>query len=150
MNIDLLNLLSKIDKKFEIVITQEVKTKISNFDTYLIIAKIILDDKSKTLVGASDTKENALKDLSEKLSFIIDPKHNSNEIVTPEAKENKENNQNSSFTKETITNMNNFKKSKDINNDEKLMHYINAWNPNIKHKSQLTETLVKEFLLWVK
>lgn len=152
MNIDLEILMNKMTKNFSIKLINEAKTQFEQGTVFVIVAEITLDDNSKTVVGVSNKdRQNALLDLSKKIAYLIQPSETKKAAQITEHKgmvkiESKP----SAFTKETIANMNNFKKEKNITDDEKLMSYIRAWNPNIEHKTQLNEELVKEFLVWIK
>lgn len=152
MNIQLEVLMNKVTKNFSIKMINEAKTKFEQGTVYIIVAEVTLDDNSKTVVGVSNKhKQDALLDLSKKIAYLIQPDENIKTNQTNESKEKtKIENKSSIFTKETIKNMNDFKKEKNITDDEKLMSYIRAWNPNIEHKTQLNEELVKEFLVWIK
>lgn len=61
---------------------------------------------------------------------------------------NTNNNNNKKFSHEVIAAMDNFKKANNITTDEKLLAYIQQFNPNIQSKKQLNEQTVINFLKW--
>ncbi len=58
------------------------------------------------------------------------------------------NNNKNKFSSEVIKEMDDFKKANNITTDEKLLSYIQQFNPNIQSKKQLNEQTVISFLKW--
>lgn len=145
MSIDLIKLFKnkKLENiSFKIVSNVDMDITSNNQTVKLIVGSLVLDEKDHTIIGHSinGNYDEAIIDLANKVYGKID------ELLGKDDSQK----QNTIFSKETINAMNEFKKSKNIQTDEKLMNYISSWNPKITKKSQLNEALVKEFLNWVK
>lgn len=146
-------------KKFAFERLPELDINLIEKDVKLtvVFAKITINDKVQILSGTSRSGNQleAITELAHKIYASISGHtekcqvDNTNKTNDQKCQVDKHNDKHN-YSKETIEAMQKFKKDKDITTDEKFMSYINAWNPNIKCKSELNENLAKEFLQWVK